>query len=236
MPYDDDDDLFGEEFDFVDDDDSDDEDSELEEKPKAKPAKKKAAPKGKEKGEKADKPASRAPKRGRSAKAPEKPAAKRELRRDENDDSDATPKSPGLIPKLPASKSSSDKAPVGYLSFAHGLDIDDEDDDEPPFAAAPAAIERAPIAEVKYEEAAAPVPAPAPAPAPPEPTGPPADHVIHIYEFGKLKRTIPRKFTDEQAVGFAEEFTRTNKAYGRYAVATPDDEEPAATFAGAAKQ
>lgn len=235
MPYDDDDDLFGEEFDFVDDDDSDDEDSELEEKPKAKPAKKKAAPKGKEKGEKADKPGSRAPKR-RSAKAPEKPAAKRELRRDENDDSDSTPKSPGLIPKLPASKSSSDKAPVGYLSFAHGLDIDDEDDDEPPFAAPPAAIERTPIAEVKYEEAAAPVPAPAPAPAPPEPTGPPADHVIHIYEFGKLKRTIPRKFTDEQAVGFAEEFTRTNKAYGRYAVATPDDEEPAATFAGAAKQ
>ena len=42
--------------------------------------------------------------------------------------------------------------------------------------------------------------------------------------------------TDEQAVGFAEEFTRTNKAYGRYAVATPDDEEPSATFAGAAKQ
>jgi hypothetical protein len=92
-------------------------------------------------------------------------------------------------------------------------------------------MEKAPVAEAKFEDAG-----PAPAPAPPEPTGPPADHVIHIYEFGKLKRTIPRKFTDEQAVGFAEEFTRTNKAYGRYAVATPDDEEPAATFAGAAKQ
>ena len=38
------------------------------------------------------------------------------------------------------------------------------------------------------------------------------------------------------AVGFAEEFTRTNKAYGRYAVATPDDEEPSATFAGAAQR
>jgi hypothetical protein len=67
------------------------------------------------------------------------------------------------------------------------------------------------------------------------PAGPPADHVVHIYEFGKLKRTIPRKFTDEEAVGFAEEYTRTGKAYGRYAVATPEDEEPAPTFAGASR-
>ncbi|MBA4106748.1 MAG: hypothetical protein C0485_13410 [Pirellula sp.] len=228
MPYDDDDDLFGEEFDFVDDDDSDDDDSELEEKPKAKPTKKKPAAKDKEK---ADKPASRAPKRApRGAGKTEKPAAKRESRRDDEPKS-TEPKSPGPIPKLPPAKSLGDKAPVGYLSFAHGLDIDDEEDDEPPFAAAPPAIEKAPVAEARFEE-----PAPTPAPAPPEPTGPPADHVIHIYEFGKLKRTIPRKFTDEQAVGFAEEFTRTNKAYGRYAVATPDDEEPAETFAGAAKQ
>lgn len=234
MPYDDDDDLFGEEFDFVDDDDSDDEDSELEEKPKAKPTKKKPAAKGKEKAEKSDKPASRAPKRGRGAKSTEKPAAKRD-----RGESEASPKSPGPIPKLPPAKSTSDKAPVGYLSFAHGLDMDDEeDDDEPPVAAKPAApapparpaaIEETPVFEARAEE-------PEAAPAPPEPTGPPADHVVHIYEFGKLKRTIPRKFTDEQAVGFAEEFTRTNKAYGRYAVATPDDEEPSATFAGAAKQ
>lgn len=228
MPYDDDDDLFGEEFDFVDDDDSDaDDDSELEEKPKAKPTKKKPAAKDKEK---ADKPAARAPKRApRDAGKAEKPAAKRGSRRDDEPKS-TEPKSPGPIPKLPPAKSLGDKAPVGYLSFAHGLDIDDEDD-EPPFAEAPPAIEKAPVAPAKFEEAV-----PAPAPAPPEPTGPPADHVIHIYEFGKLKRTIPRKFTDEQAVGFAEEFTRTNKAYGRYAVATPDDEEPAETFAGAAKQ
>ena len=70
---------------------------------------------------------------------------------------------------------------------------------------------------------------------PADPTGPPADHVIHIYEFGKFKRTIPRKFTDEEAVNFAEEYTRTGKAYGRYAIATPDDEEPAEEFADAAK-
>ena len=59
--------------------------------------------------------------------------------------------------------------------------------------------------------------------------------VVHVYEYGKFKRTIPRKFTDEKAVDFAEEYTRTGKAYGRYAIATPDDEEPAPTFAAAAK-
>jgi len=247
MPYDDDDDLFGEEFDFVDDDDSEVEDSELEEKPKAKPTKKKAAAKGKEKPEKADKPASRAPKRGRTAAKPadksekgEKPAAKREPRRDDRDDAESKPKSPGLIPKLPPAKPTSDKAPVGYLSFAHGLDMDEEDDDEPAFVEKPVAARPAPPA--KPAPIAEPVAfqpeeqEPEPAAAPPVPSGPPADHVVHIYEFGVLKRTIPRKFTDEQAVGFAEEFTRTNTAYGRYAVATPDDEEPASTFAGAAKQ
>jgi hypothetical protein len=71
--------------------------------------------------------------------------------------------------------------------------------------------------------------------APAQPAGPPADHVVHIYEYGKFKRTIDRKFTDEEAVSFAEEFTRTGKPYGRYAIATPDDEEPADTFAEAAK-
>jgi hypothetical protein len=72
-------------------------------------------------------------------------------------------------------------------------------------------------------------------PAPAAAGGPPSDHLVHIYEYGAFKRTIARKFTDEEAVGFAEEFTRTGKPYGRYAIATPDDEEPAPTFAGAAK-
>jgi hypothetical protein len=67
------------------------------------------------------------------------------------------------------------------------------------------------------------------------PTGPQADHLVHIYEFGQLKRTIPRKFTDEQAVSFAEEYTRTGKPYGRLAVAMPDDEQPAQSFADAAR-
>jgi hypothetical protein len=74
-----------------------------------------------------------------------------------------------------------------------------------------------------------------PEPTPAQASGPPSDHVVHVYEYGNFKRTIARKFTDEEAVGFAEEYTRTGKPYGRYAIATPDDEEPSPTFAGAAK-
>jgi hypothetical protein len=67
------------------------------------------------------------------------------------------------------------------------------------------------------------------------PAGPPADHAVHVYEYGEFKRTIPRKFTEEEAVSFAEEYTRTGKPYGRYALATPEDEEPAPTFTAAGK-
>jgi hypothetical protein len=225
MPYDDDDDLFGDEFDFVDDDDSVVEDSELEEKPPAKPTKKKAAAKGKEKPEKSDKPAARAPKRGRNGgKAAEKPAAKREPRRDDREGGEGKASKPG---PSKGSKEPLEKAPVGYLSFAHGLDVDDEEEDAP-------TVDRSSAPE-EVAAATAPADEPAVEVEPPVPAGPPADHVVHIYEHGVLKRTIPRKFTDEQAVGFAEEFTRTNKAYGRYAVATPEDEEPAPTFAKASK-
>lgn len=217
MPYDDDDDLFGEEFDFVDDDDSVEEGSELEEeKPKAKPAKKRPAAKDKEK---AEKPPARAPKRPRSTSKPaaEKSAPKRESRRSEAEPKATEPRSPGQIPKLapPAEKKGLDSAPVGYLSFAKD---EDDFDDEP----------------AEVEAAAAPDAEAAP-PAPAESAGPPADHLVHIYEYGKFKRTIGRKFTDEQAVGFAEEYTRTGKPYGRYAIATPDDEEPSPTFQGASK-
>lgn len=221
MPYDDDDDLFGEEFDFVDDDDSVEEGSELEEeKPKAKPTKKRPAAKDKEK---AEKPAARAPKRPRSTSKPaaEKSAPKREPRREEAEPKAAEPRStePRQIPKLapPGEKKSFDSAPVGYLSFAKDDDL--SFDDEP----------------AEEVQARPEVEASAPAPAPAEPAGPPADHLVHIYEYGKFKRTIARKFTDEQAVGFAEEYTRTGKPYGRYAIATPDDEEPSPTFLGASK-
>jgi len=178
MAYDDDDDLFEEEFDFVDEDDA--EDSGVKEP--APPPKKRPASRDQDKGEK---PPARGPKR--------KPAtSRREPRRDAGEAKPSGPPAPGLEP-----------APVGYLMG------DDALEQEPP--------------EIEAEAA------------PPARTGPPADHVVHIYQYGKFKRTIARKFTDEEAVSFAEEYTRTGKAYGRYAVATPEDEEPAPTFAGAAK-
>jgi hypothetical protein len=174
MPYDDED-LFGEDFDFVDDDDDEvaessaDKDAE-EEKPAPK-SRRRPPPKGKE-----------------------KPAAERPRSR---------PK--GTTPRRPAPSPPVDDQPPAEEQLP-AADLDDE-----------------PVDEAAAAEAA------------PGPTGPAADHAVHIYEFGRLKRTIPRKFTDEEAVGFAEEYTRTGKAYGRYAVATPDDEVPSPTFAGASK-
>jgi hypothetical protein len=174
MPYDDED-LFGEDFDFVDDDDDE-----------------AGASSAKEDAED-EKPAPKSRRRP-PAKSKEKPAPERPRGR-------------------PKGTNSRRPAPT------------------PPSDDEPAVEEQAPAAQFEDEpavEAAAAEPEPAPA-------GPPADHAVHIYEFGKLKRTIPRKFTDEEAVGFAEEYTRTGKAYGRYAVATPDDEVPSPTFAGASK-
>jgi len=72
--------------------------------------------------------------------------------------------------------------------------------------------------------------------APSEPPGPPADHVVRIYQFGQLVRTIPREFTDADAVAFAEEYSRTSKAYGRLAIPAHQDDPPAESFADAAKQ
>jgi hypothetical protein len=105
----------------------------------------------------------------------------------------------------------------------------------PPTPAAP--LEPAPVGYILSDELFDDEPSEVEAqPQPPQAvSGPPADHVVHIYEYGEFKRTIPRKFTDEEAVSFAEEYTRTGKAYGRYAIATPEDEQPSPTFAGAAK-
>jgi hypothetical protein len=183
MPYDDDEDLFGEEFDFVDDDDEDEkaEAEDEDEKPAetTKPRRRTPAK---------DKPPAERPRGRAKPPAAGPPAARRNSRPPVQDEAARAPE--------PA-RSEEDSAPP----------YDDEPLDE----------------EVARDEPA------------PEPTGPPADHVVHIYQFGKLKRTIPRKFTDEEAVGFAEEYTRTGKAYGRYAVATPEDEQPSETFTGASR-
>jgi hypothetical protein len=176
MPYDDDDDLFGHEFDFVDDDDEDE------------------AAKSRESADE-DEPAPKSRRRPAARGKSEKPAADR-------------PKGRGKSPAAGGRRNS--RPPVEEVA-------------EPEQEAAPVADEEPVEEEVAQEQPA------------PEPVGPPADHVVHIYEYGQLKRTIPRKFTDEEAVSFAEEYTRTGKAYGRYAVATPEDEEPAPTFAGASR-
>jgi hypothetical protein len=181
MPYDDDDDLFGEEFDFVDEDDDDEEEVAKGKKKKADeddepPAKSRRRPAPK---------AKPAPERSRASRAkPAAPAPRRSAR-----------------PPV-------EEPPVEEPAFEPVMSVPPIEEEE----------------EVALEAAPA-----------PQPAGPPSDHVDHIYEFGKLKRTIPRKFTDEEAVGFAEEYTRTGKSYGRYAVATPEDEVPSPTFAGASR-
>jgi hypothetical protein len=178
MAYDDDDDLFGEEFDFVDDDDTPTESPEADEEKGGSKSRKPAS------GSSRAKPPARP--RGRAGK-PAPGAGRREARSESGrDDERGARDEPG-----PADSDFGDRPPGDDEEFAEAR--------------------------------------------PAEPTGPPADHVIHIYEYGKFKRTIPRKFTDEEAVNFAEEYTRTGKAYGRYAIATPDDEEPAEEFADAAK-
>ncbi len=61
----------------------------------------------------------------------------------------------------------------------------------------------------------------------PEPAAPPADdHVVHVYEYGKLKRTIDRRFSAEEAEAFASEYNRTAKQYGRFAMAGKEKGRP----------
>jgi hypothetical protein len=55
---------------------------------------------------------------------------------------------------------------------------------------------------------------------------PAANYVVHIYENKKLKRTIDRPFTPEEAEAFATEYNRTAKPYGRFAAAGKNDATP----------
>ena len=68
----------------------------------------------------------------------------------------------------------------------------------------------------------------------------PTDHVVHVYEYGKFKRTIEREFTAEDAEAFASDYNRTAKPYGRFAVAAKEKARPKKTvpwpvFKGATK-
>jgi hypothetical protein len=55
---------------------------------------------------------------------------------------------------------------------------------------------------------------------------PAPNYVVHIYEHKKLKRTIERPFTPEEAEAFATEYNRTAKSYGRFAMAGKNDSKP----------
>ena len=55
---------------------------------------------------------------------------------------------------------------------------------------------------------------------------PPPDHVVHIYECKKYKRTIERAFTAEDAEAFASEYNRTAKPYARFAITGKEDAKP----------
>ncbi|TWU30056.1 hypothetical protein Pla144_08420 [Bythopirellula polymerisocia] len=62
------------------------------------------------------------------------------------------------------------------------------------------------------------------------PAGPPADHVVHVYEFRKFKRTIQRDFTSDEADGFAKEYNRTSSNHSRWAVSSNKDSKPTPTI------
>lgn len=64
---------------------------------------------------------------------------------------------------------------------------------------------------------------------------PVANYVVHIYEYRKLKRTIDRDFTPEDAEAFATDYNRYAKAYGRVAVAGKKDVPPRKSVESAAQ-
>ncbi|MEO1495943.1 MAG: hypothetical protein AAFV43_02210 [Planctomycetota bacterium] len=57
---------------------------------------------------------------------------------------------------------------------------------------------------------------------------PQTNYVVHVYELGRLKRTIERDFTAEMAEAYASAFTVAAKNCGRKAVAGKKDTQPAA--------
>lgn len=205
MARDEEDDLFEDDIDFVDDDDFSDEeaegddDSDVEgDEEEAPPAKprKKVAKKAAAKPRETKKKAARPP---RAKKAAEPDAA------------------PAEEP-APAKKSS--EIPKRAWDLA----------DETP--APPRSRRGAPREEVASEPADDFVAPTAEAPEPAEQTdefgrpAPLANYVVHVYEHQRLKRTIDRDFTPEDAELFAAEYSRTGKSYGRTALAGKKDTEP----------
>lgn len=208
MPREEEDDLFHDvsDVDFVDDDG--------EEKPKKKTAKKKTAKK---------KAATKKAPKKKAAKKTAKKTTKKKAARIEIDDA-PTPKK---APKRRKKKAKPEDA------FGAGLFPDDPDDEPAPEVAAAPPEEKKPRKK-PVEPAAEAEPAPRDEAASadestdeygrPEPV---ANYVVHVYELGRLKRTIARDFTPEAAEAYATEFSRTSKRYGRQAVAGKKDTQPA---------
>jgi hypothetical protein len=235
MPREEDDDLFHREAD-VDFDDAD-------EKPKKKTAKKKVA----KKKAAAPKKAAPAPAPKKTTKKKVKRAPAKEIEELEEEEAPAPRKTAKKKPAkvvidkpVPIKKKAPAKPskPAKTTSFGAGL-FDEVEEEREPVLQDPPAKDEAPAVDFQreYTEADEPV----------ERTGaaaidakagddkvdeygrpaPLANYVVHVYELGRLKRTIDRDFTPEAAEAFATEFSRTSKRYGRSAVAGKKDTQPA---------
>jgi hypothetical protein len=174
MPYkkEEDDDLFEDDFEFVDDEDDEEEDEEDEYEDDED-----SQEEDSEVDEVKKSPAK--PKRGsRTEKSPRETAPK------------------GRSKPAPKPRS---KAPVEKPVPAPPADVDEQED----------------VAEEAVEPEVA-----------QEPAGPPLDHVVHVYEFRKYKRTIQRDFSSEEADKFAVEYNRTSANHSRWAVSGGKDDQP----------
>jgi len=172
MPFDDDDDLFGQDFDFV------DEDEEIAAEDDA----------GKSKGP------------SKSAQADDSEETEKPRRRTRRGGKR------GPKPREEAAEAKSDSTAQA------------DDDSEQKADSEKADTEKKPDSEKKVEEE------------PAKPQGPPTDHVVHVYEYRKLKRTINRAFTSDDATAFAAEYNRTSAAHGLAAVAGDREQTPSETL------
>ena len=235
MPREEDDDLFHREAD-VDFDDAD-------EKPKKKTAKKKVAKKKAATSKKAATPAA-APKKSAKKKA------KRVVVEEVEEEEQVAPaprksakKKPAKVvidKPVPVKKKAPAKParPAKTASFGAGL-FDEIEQEHEALPQDPPAKSEVPAVDFQreYTEADEPVEGTGAAAIDEKPADekvdeygrpePPANYVVHVYELGRLKRTIDRDFTAEAAEAFATEFSRTSFRYGRKAVAGKKDTQPA---------
>jgi hypothetical protein len=244
MPRDEDDDLFEDEFDFVDDDEFDSdiddsevdeaEDDEVEDKPAAKPTKKKKATK---------------------KKSASGGAARKKVTKSEPDKEKATKKK-----KTTRKKKSVDTPAVDHDADDHDAAepdsddaiLDDGDRGAPKKAEGAVKMKRpaAATGEATGGRGAAAKPQAGPGdqsandddtiqdesdePGSADEYGrvqPQRDYVVHVYEHGKFHRTLAYEFTAEDAGTFSDTFNKTGRPYGRFAVPAKNDSPAKPTLA-----